>query len=144
MDVKGSGKPSNSQLNEWYVNKRLSSVEIAKIVTVWPSTVRYWLRKANIPIRSKNIVKPSRRQLERWYISEGKSSRKIAKIVGVGKSTILKWLKEADVSSRTHSDATLVMEKVFPQPSNCIGGMLKIKNLQSKFLKLQIWSKKQY
>jgi len=108
MAEKQLEKLSNSQLKEWYINEGLSSVEIAKIVNVWPQTVRDWLRKANIPIRSRNILKPSKEQLERWYISEGKSGRKIAKIVGVEKSTILRWLKEVGISPRNHREATLV------------------------------------
>lgn len=105
--MKHTDKHTDDQLREWYVNKGLSSIKIAKIVNVWPQTVRGWLKMANIPIRSRNIIRPSKEQLEKWYITEGKSSRKIAEIVGVGKSTILQWLKQAGIPSRNHREATL-------------------------------------
>lgn len=105
--MKHTDKPTDDQLKEWYIKKGLSSLEIAKIVNVWPQTIRSWLRKANIPIKSRNIIKPTKEQLEKWYIIEGKSSRKIAEIVKVNKSTILRWLEEEGIPSRNHMEATL-------------------------------------
>lgn len=135
--MKHTDKPTDDQLREWYINKGLSSIEIAKIVNVWPQTARSWLKKANIPIRSRNVIKPTKEQLEKWYVTEGKSSRKIAEIVGVGKSTILQWLKQAGIPPRNHREATLrSYNKIMPSDEQLYEWYIKEKKSMEHIAKI--------
>lgn len=103
-------KPAKQELINWYIKERKSSFQIAEIVGVNATTVRRWLRRENIPIRTmveanfarsgKLIEKPSREQLKRWYISEMKTTVEIGDIVGVPFTTIRNWLKEFKIPKR--------------------------------------------
>jgi len=48
----GNRHQSKDWLHDQYVTRQVSSVAIAEMCKVWPSTIRAWLRKFDIPVRS--------------------------------------------------------------------------------------------
>lgn len=49
-------KPSNDELYNLYINKKLNANEIAKIYNVTSTTIKNWLKSYNILIRSKSEI----------------------------------------------------------------------------------------
>ena len=94
---------------EWlikkYIIEKLSPKEIADSHNVSDNTIRYWLRKYGIQIRSKGMSKRlnhmkkvgnglycDKDYLKHQYINERKSSSEIAKMCSVSPSRILDYL----------------------------------------------------
>jgi transposase len=118
-------RPSAEQLRKWYVEEKMNTYEIGKLVGVSYSLINKWLREANIPIRNYyesrgySFEKLSKEQLMKWYLDERKSTREIAKIVGVDSNSVRQWLKDANIKRRTLSDAQFaIYDKEIESPSD--------------------------
>jgi len=107
-------KPSGKDLRRLYVDERMNSTEIAEMCNTNPVTVRGWLIKEDIRIRSRSeaklprgVTRPSGEELERLYVDERMSSTEIAEMYGTGISTISKWLIKEGIKTRNASEAKL-------------------------------------
>lgn len=102
------GKGINELLAEFYLEKSLSTYEIAKKLNVSNSAVLNWLKKCGIRTSSGvRIEKPIKNELKRLYIKQRKSTPKIAKKFRVSVSTAYKWLKDYGIEIRDRSTAQL-------------------------------------
>ena len=109
-------------IREYLGNKR-SAQEISKKVVLnekplRSETIRYWLKKYNIPIRTKSESKlqpdsrkPSREELFVWYIEEEKSMSEIGSLIGVKAQTINDWLRKHKIPTRSILQANTKYEK---------------------------------
>ena len=96
---------AKEELENLYINKKLSPYQIAFMVGVSRETIRNKLKKYSIPIRSKdeanrrtNILK---KQLENLYYKQKLSIPQIANICHVGQTTIYYWLKKYNIPTRS-------------------------------------------
>lgn len=112
---------------EWlyrkYIKEKLSTTKIGKLSEIGNETICRWLKKYNIPIRSrvegyhlfytqkiknnkycikKNNKYCNRKWLYQKYIVERLSAVKISKICGINDVTIGKWLREHNIPIHTH------------------------------------------
>ncbi len=102
-------KPINFLLAEWYVNKKLSTYQIAKKFGVSNATILDWLRRYNIrtSTASPKVSKPSKKELKELYINQHNSTLQIAEKFGISTSTTYQWLKESGIKIRDRSAAQL-------------------------------------
>jgi len=102
------GRGINELLAEFYLEKSLSTYEIAKRLHVSNATVLNWLGKCRIKASSgESVEKPSRKELKNLYIKQRKSTLQIAKEFGISVSTAHKWLKDHGIKTRDRSSAQL-------------------------------------
>jgi len=105
-------KVHNPELLADLYEKGLSQEQIAKKVGVAKSTVRKWLHKLGVTMRSSDISNFQKGQVPfnkkvqdpemiKQLYCDGLSSLKIAKKVGVSKKTVLRWLKVLGVMMRS-------------------------------------------
>ena len=83
-----------------YLEKGLGREEIGKRLGVHKDTVRYWLKKHDIPIRKSGRPKKfnvPKEELERLYITNQQSIEKISKAFNVSYFTVLKRIKEYEL-----------------------------------------------
>lgn len=105
------GKPSKEELYREYIEEKKSIDEIAKIHSAGRNTIRMWLIKNEIPLRtlSEELLKhkklPSREELDDLYIGKGMSMKKIAEMYKTGTRIIKRLLKNYDISVRSYEDA---------------------------------------
>lgn len=96
------------ELREFYIEKEMSSNEIAQEYDCSKRTILKRLREYDIPRRSKG---PERRdditkeKLEKFYVLEGLSTRDIAEKLDTGRSTVYRKLKNFDIPTRDISDS---------------------------------------
>jgi len=107
---------------EWlegkYIEKQLSTYQIGKLYNCSYATIRNWLIKFNIPIRSKNealhlnYIKQignnnycNKNWLEKKYIKEKLSMTQIAKLCNCNFLTIWCWLKKFNILIRSINKA---------------------------------------
>ncbi len=102
------GRSINELLAEFYLERSLSSYEIAKKMNVSNSAVLNWLKGCGIRTTSGvRIEKPGKNELKKLYIKQKKSTLKIAKKFGISVSTAYKWLKDYEIEIRDRSAAQL-------------------------------------
>lgn len=96
---------------EWlknkYINEKLSTRQIGRLVNVDNKTIRYWLKKYNIPSRSitpENIKYRNKVWLENKYINEKLSFPQIAKLCNVSISTVGNWMGRYYIVSRSSGE----------------------------------------
>jgi transposase len=96
-------------LEELYSQKRMSTYEIAKIFGVDDFTILRWLRRHEIPRRSRGrlVENPKYRKkgvLEKLYLQKRMSTHKIAEIFDVDDFTILRWLRKYGIPRRSRTE----------------------------------------
>jgi len=106
----GFTKPLKKELRRMYVDKRMSTTDIAKKLGVSHTTIRKWLGNYSIKKRdssearlAEGISMPSKEKLEQLYVNEKKSAERIAKELGVCYTTVFNWLKRHDIPTRPSS-----------------------------------------
>jgi|GEM_PF-2051530 len=109
-----------SILYHLYVEEKKSSSEIAKIFNVSDVTIRKYLKKYNIPVRSvieshrlaqgKFINKDT---LYHLYIEEKKSTDKIAKMFNISQPSVFRYLKIYNIPTRTKVKPQLSKEILY-------------------------------
>ncbi len=113
-------------LYELYINQKRDMYEIGDLFGIRGGSVRYWLIKLNIPIRSyseafnlsykngdrrkitsrKGKFKPEYKELlKKLYLDEKKTSGEIGIILGVGQGTASRWIRESGIKPRTLVEA---------------------------------------
>lgn len=103
------GEPIRDFLRRSYYDENLSSMKIARILSVTDSCVLGWMREFGIKIRSSqetkrpNFIVPSRDELEYMYLTQNLSSVQIGKNLGVSSPTVRRWLKTEGISIRKNS-----------------------------------------
>jgi len=118
------------QSREWlyqkYIIERLSIYLIAKLCNCSSTNIWYWLKKYNIPIRSKSesgIIYHSlkntdakyknREWLEKRYIEEKLSTTEIGEICGVTRAIPRRWLIKYNISRRFCYESKRINKKEF-------------------------------
>jgi len=104
-------------LRKQYIDKKLSTPQIAKMCNCSNATIWNWLRKHKIPIRSckegillSNKIKRKDKQycnkdwLEQKYLIEKLSTIQISKLIKVNDETIRKWLWKFNISVRSRDE----------------------------------------
>lgn len=86
---------TRDQLHSFYVEQKLSSRQIAKLVGGHKGNVRYWLKKYGIPRRAGGKIRREidKRRLRRLYLKEEMPIRLIAEEFGVSVSLVYNRLK---------------------------------------------------
>ncbi len=111
-------------------NEGFNNKEIAKVLGVQPSTIRYNLAKAGIKSYPRSYwklkYKPSadfNARLYELYVKKQLSTREIAPILGLtSKTDVLNYLKRAGIARRDNTEATLLsMEKKLGRPVKRLG-----------------------
>jgi len=102
--------PPKEKLEDLYLEKRLSTVDIGEKYGVCHKVVSRWLRHHNILVRSlseahKGIPSPkkiniSKEKLKRLYCDEGLCLREIAEKYGTSEQVVWKRMVEYDISRR--------------------------------------------
>jgi len=107
---------NKKQLENLYWKKQLSLPKISKILKVSQSTIKYWMKKYDIPRRTisqatKGINTWSRkfnltkRQLEKLYWDDKLSLSKISMRMRVSENNIIYWMKRYNIPRRTLSES---------------------------------------
>ena len=99
---------TKSQLEELYIKKKLSLIQIGNKFNCYESNILYWLKKFKIqrrPARNPNSVYISKGILEDLYWNKKMSSLTIAKKFSLNDRTIRKKLKKLNIPRRTLSEA---------------------------------------
>jgi len=98
----------NELLAELYLEKSLSTYEIAKDLEISNATVLNWLKKCRIASNNgQTVEKPGKRELKNLYVKQRKSTLQIAKEFRISVSTAHKWLKDYGIKTRDRSSAQL-------------------------------------
>lgn len=110
IEVNSGGKDSiedlddGEYLREQYVDRGLSTTEIAEKHDCSDVTVGRWLKKHDIETRQFGKKAPEELQdketLKRLYVDEGLFGSEIADRVGCGESTVHAWLHHHDIDVR--------------------------------------------
>lgn len=100
-------------LEKKYIERQLSTIQIAKLCNCSRTTIVNLIKKLNIPIRSHSEASHLRYQreirndkycnkkwLEKKYLKEKLSTTQIGKLCGVSHQTILDWLYKSDIPIR--------------------------------------------
>jgi intein-encoded DNA endonuclease-like protein len=106
---------SKKELKNLYVDRRMSSPEIAKIYHCSPVVIRYWLRKYGIKIRTKseanrllyNINIP-KKDLKKLYLEKKMSSPEIARKFKYSPGLVRNRLREYKIPIRSLQEALLL------------------------------------
>ncbi|MBL7055430.1 hypothetical protein ISS07_00795 [Candidatus Woesearchaeota archaeon] len=102
-------KFTKSQLEELYLNKKLSLSQIGKLFDCHQVNILYWLKKFGIRRRPayREYVHISKEDLRRLYWKKGLKTQEIAYMYGLknGRS-VLKKMKKYGINSKTVSEAT--------------------------------------
>jgi len=101
-------KISKEELDDLYINQKMSSREIAKKLEISHRTVLDRMEKFGIKRRTRNEVKKlsiDKKMLEDLYVNQRLSLREVAKKLGVSTRTILRRMKEFDIEIRTISES---------------------------------------
>ena len=105
----GFAVPSKAELEKLYLQDWLSYDAICKIYDVDKTTIPYWLKKHNIPIRSasetslgKDFKEPTESEMKQWYVEQELSTREIAQMLGVSRGLVSRRLKIFDISLRSN------------------------------------------
>ncbi len=105
--------PKN-ELKRYYIEKEMSSDEIAETYNCSKRTILKRLREYKIPRRSSG---PKRRdditkeKLEKLYLVEELSTRDIAEKLDTGRSTVYRKLKKFDIPTRDISEAHIKYDR---------------------------------
>jgi len=109
-------------LTDLYVNKRISSLKIAKMLNVAKPAILRRLHKFNIKTRTSQESKhgigfkmPTKKELEELYINQFLTYDKICKIYDVDMTLIMLWLRKHNIPARTCSESMLGKE--FKEPT---------------------------
>ncbi len=87
--------------------------DISNMIGISTGGVVIWLKRYNIPTRTKSEAKlkdkkkPSKKKLERWYVKEKKTIYKIGNIINMSPVTVYNWLKKEEILLRTKSESML-------------------------------------
>lgn len=96
-------------LRERYHDREMTTGEIAAEVGVSKETIRNWLHRNDIELRSKggrkghsrpNVDKPAEDTLNELYHEEGLTAEEIANQYGVVEQTVFNWMGDYDIESR--------------------------------------------
>ena len=108
----GSGKVAlwkdKTILENLYVHRGLSSIKIARMVGCDPTTVRNWLRKFDIPIRSVSKVNWNALGCDGLlgkYIASGRSQVVLAESLNTDPQTVAYHLKKCKIATRGRGEA---------------------------------------
>lgn len=101
----GSKYQNKSWLKEQYIENRLSCSEIASKTEVSRETIRSWLEKNGISIRTDGIENQERKWkdrdvIERLYVDEGLPASEIAAKLGCDQRTVNRWVKKHGFETR--------------------------------------------
>lgn len=103
-------------LSGLYSKERLSAYEIAKRLGCSHSTVLNYLKKYNIPRRSKlgnrNPVSIAKNILSDLYVRKKLTQKQIAEIFGHSRFGIQRWMKIYKIKSRNYSESNTKYPKV--------------------------------
>jgi len=102
--------PTKEELEDLYVNKLLTSVEIGKIFNCKGALVCRWLRKYGIRVRGKNELRklpiPPKEVLFDLFINKQLSPEKIGKLYGVSGCPVRGWLKYYNIYFSNRATST--------------------------------------
>lgn len=99
-------KISKELLKELYIDRKLSSVQIAKRFNCSKSMILSRLYKYDIPIRRTKLkIKVTKNKLRHLYTNRGLSIHKISKVLNISPTTAYKRLIECGISLRNISEA---------------------------------------
>ena len=108
-------------LYQKYVVEKITINQIAKLCNCSNYTIRYWMKKLNVPIRATKEISEIRTKsifprikllyrnkdwLYQKYIEEKKSMSEIAEICNTYNSTIARWIKCYNILKRTWSESS--------------------------------------
>lgn len=98
---------TRNKLVEYYVKKKINSLEIARKLNCCQATVLKRLRKMGIKIRHRKDLTDdlTKEKLEKLYIRQGLSTWKIGAILKHSRGTIYSKLKEFGIKPRDISDS---------------------------------------
>ena len=93
---------TEENLRYWHHELGLSTEEIANLVGCTIYTIRYWLKKYNIPLIKKRYKKKiycelNKENLWKWHIQQELSTGEIADIVGCTVTTVRYWIKKLGI-----------------------------------------------
>ena len=108
-------KPSKLELKKLYIAEKKDCYEIAGQFGVTPTTIRSWLIRNGIKVRSNSEAKllkvgaekPSRDELRQLYIVERMTSYQIGERYGVTQRTVLNWMSSYDLRTRDVRESKL-------------------------------------
>lgn len=87
-------------LRELFVNKGMSSPEVADELNTSTPTVLRWLRKHDIDIIQDDYDYRDEGVLREHYIERGKTAQEVGDEFDVSDKTILRWLGKHDIKTR--------------------------------------------
>ncbi len=105
------GRPSKELLYKEYIEEKKGISEMAKAHSAGRNTIRRWLIKNEIPLRTaseellKNKKLPSKEELEELYLKKQISMKKIAEMYKTGKRIIKRLLNNYEIPIRSYEDA---------------------------------------
>ena len=112
-------RPSKEALEELYVIKRMSMLDIARKLEISYNATNRAIHSYGISARNKftarlEHIRPSDMQLKQWYAIERRSGDDIARKLGIGATTVRVWLRNAGISVRNKSSSRLPAGVVKP------------------------------
>lgn len=90
---------TSPQLENLYIEKKLSTYDIAKDLGCDPKTVYYWLKKFNILTRQKKTIYINKNDLIKLYES-GLSLKEIGNRIGCTASAVLRKCRKYNINTR--------------------------------------------
>ena len=98
-------KPNKEELDKWYNEERLTTIQIAEKCNVTHPTIGRWMDKYEMERRSQNKLssdayKPNKEELHQWYNEEGQTLSEIAEKCNVIDSTIGRWMDKYEMERR--------------------------------------------
>ena len=101
---------SRDKLYDLYVNKKLSTCKISKILDKSQPAIYHWLKKYGIPTRSvveaNKKFKISEDKLYDLYVNQKLSIHQISRKFNIPPSSVYYWLKKCNISIRSYSEGT--------------------------------------
>lgn len=99
-------------LYEQYIVQRKNSFEVAKEAKCAWQTILKWLKRCEVPIRSRREARTEHKELtnRKWlyheYVELEKSMCRIARELDCSSTAVQKWLKQHNIPARSASEAS--------------------------------------
>lgn len=140
-------------LEEYYINKKLTSKEVAKLIGCTDVTIRNYLVKFNILIRSKKEVLSGNKRISKWtkiitreyleeeYIKKEKNTSEIERELGCGSGVVRSYLIKFKIPLRSKK---IILQKFFKNTkgNHYIDGRTPLYNLIRNSSKYFEWRDK--